>query len=210
MDMLRGGSRASLRQLQTLGSPVLRKQFNTRLLQNQIQSTFRTRPTNLPSTRFLHNIPKRPNTIRSRLSFPRSRRRWESTDAELTSKPDSELSLSQRIKKLSREYGWAALYIYFALSALDFPFCFLAVKMLGTDLIGHWEHVIVSYVKGFLQWPLSGTISEQVGDAVDKVQDAVGTEDSKRLLEDNGETEGLIDHGYKDAVEANSGKDASK
>lgn len=82
--------------------------------------------------------------------------------------------------------------------------------MLGTDLIGHWEHVIVSYVKGFLQWPLSGTIQEQFGEAVDKVQDAVTSEDSKRLLEDTDEAETVINHGYKEAVEANSGKDASK
>ena len=33
--------------------------------------------------------------------------------------------------------------IYFALSALDFPFCFLAVRLLGTERIGHWEHVVV-------------------------------------------------------------------
>lgn len=30
-----------------------------------------------------------------------------------------------------------------ALSALDFPFCVLAVRMLGTDRIGRWEHTIV-------------------------------------------------------------------
>lgn len=31
-----------------------------------------------------------------------------------------------------------------ALSALDFPFCFLAVRMLGTERIGQWEHAVVS------------------------------------------------------------------
>lgn len=33
--------------------------------------------------------------------------------------------------------------IYFSLSALDFPFCFLAVRLLGTERIGHWEHVVM-------------------------------------------------------------------
>jgi len=33
------------------------------------------------------------------------------------------------------------------LSALDFPFCFLAVRLLGTDRIGHWEHVVVTGLK---------------------------------------------------------------
>lgn len=82
--------------------------------------------------------------------------------------------------------------------------------MLGTDTIGHWEHVVVSNIKHFLQWPLSGTVQEQVGDAIDKVEEAVVSEDTKRLLEEKGETEAVIDHGYKDAVKANSGKDASK
>ena len=33
------------------------------------------------------------------------------------------------------------------LSALDFPFCFAAVRYLGTDRIGHYEHVVVDWVK---------------------------------------------------------------
>lgn len=33
------------------------------------------------------------------------------------------------------------------LSALDFPFCFAAVRYLGTDRIGHYEHVVVEWVK---------------------------------------------------------------
>lgn len=52
-------------------------------------------------------------------------------------------SLSARMKKLSREYGWSALGVYLGLSALDFPFCYLGVRLLGTERIGHWEHVVV-------------------------------------------------------------------
>lgn len=33
------------------------------------------------------------------------------------------------------------------LSALDFPFCFAAVRYLGTDRVGHYEHVAVEWVK---------------------------------------------------------------
>lgn len=64
-------------------------------------------------------------------------------------------SLSQRLKKLSREYGWAALGVYLALSALDFPFCFAAVRLLGVERIGYYEHVVVGYVKDKLKtvWP---------------------------------------------------------
>lgn len=57
--------------------------------------------------------------------------------------PEPAPSLSQRLKKLSREYGWSALGVYFALSALDFPFCFLGVRLLGTDRIARWEHAVL-------------------------------------------------------------------
>lgn len=54
---------------------------------------------------------------------------------------DESLSLSQRLKKLSKEYGWSAVGVYFALSVLDFPFCFLLVRVVGTDRIGEWRHL---------------------------------------------------------------------
>ncbi|PNS14057.1 hypothetical protein CAC42_6570 [Sphaceloma murrayae] len=53
-------------------------------------------------------------------------------------------SLSQRMRKLSREYGWSALGVYLLLSAADFPFCYLLVRVVGTDRIGHIEHLVVS------------------------------------------------------------------
>lgn len=64
-------------------------------------------------------------------------------------------SLSQRLRKLSREYGWAAVGVYFGLSAFDFPFCFAAVRLLGVDRIGHFEHVVVQTFKDALHtvWP---------------------------------------------------------
>lgn len=51
-------------------------------------------------------------------------------------KAEESLSLSARLRKLSREYGWAAAGVYLGLSVLDFPFCFLLVKWAGTDRIG--------------------------------------------------------------------------
>lgn len=59
------------------------------------------------------------------------------------------------MKKLSREYGWSALGVYLLLSALDFPFCFLAVRLLGTDRIGRWEHAVVDAAKRVVRmvWP---------------------------------------------------------
>lgn len=51
------------------------------------------------------------------------------------------------MKTLSREYGWSALGVYLALSALDFPFCFAAVRLFGVERIGHYEHVVVEEAK---------------------------------------------------------------
>lgn len=44
--------------------------------------------------------------------------------------------LTARLKKLSREYGWTAVGVYLALSVLDFPFCFMLVRVVGTEKIG--------------------------------------------------------------------------
>ncbi|KFY82740.1 hypothetical protein V500_10351 [Pseudogymnoascus sp. VKM F-4518 (FW-2643)] len=60
--------------------------------------------------------------------------------------PNAPLTLGQRMKKLSREYGWSALGVYLALTALDFPLCYLLVQWLGTDRVGRWEHAVVSRV----------------------------------------------------------------
>lgn len=35
--------------------------------------------------------------------------------------------------------------VYLGLSALDFPFCFLAVRMVGPDRIGEVEHAVVDW-----------------------------------------------------------------
>ncbi|KAM5455592.1 DUF1279 superfamily [Microsporum audouinii] len=87
---------------------------------------------------------KRPYTYRT---FTRS----NSTNSHASAKP----SFSQRMRTLSREYGWAAVGVYFFLSALDFPFCFAAVRLLGVERIGHYEHVIVGSVKDAIAkiWP---------------------------------------------------------
>ncbi|KAI0842441.1 hypothetical protein F5Y06DRAFT_257627 [Hypoxylon sp. FL0890] len=55
--------------------------------------------------------------------------------------------ITARLKKLSREYGWAALGVYLGLTVLDFPFCFLLVRSVGTERIGEIEHWVVSNVK---------------------------------------------------------------
>jgi hypothetical protein len=51
---------------------------------------------------------------------------------------EEQLGFMGKLKKLSREYGWSAVGVYAVLSALDFPFCYLLVRELGTDRIGEF------------------------------------------------------------------------
>ncbi|KAI9727088.1 MAG: hypothetical protein M1828_007289 [Chrysothrix sp. TS-e1954] len=67
--------------------------------------------------------------------------------------PQGSPSLGERMRKLSREYGWSAFGVYMALSALDFPFCFLAVRMLGTERIGRLEHTVVNAFWTAVRYP---------------------------------------------------------
>lgn len=116
------------------------------------------------------------------------------------------------MKKLSRDYGWAAFYVYMGLTALDLPFCYLAVVSIGPETVGHWEHIVVSNVKAFLQWPLAGSGHEHISEAVDKIAEVSDVEGGKRLLEESSASQKLEveDHGYREAAAANSGKDASE
>ena len=143
--------------------------------------SFRSRPgrpgaiqrnlfTSTPSRRVNTSVPfqPRPNrpTIAHRLQF----RRFNSS--KQGSGPVSEpgqatptLSITQRLRKLSREYGYSAVGVYIFLSALDFPFCFLAVRTLGTDRIAYWEHQAIAWFWKIVPWPFP-TAEKTVGDGV--------------------------------------------
>lgn len=92
-------------------------------------------------------LPTRPSLtsqlVKSRQSLLRSARRdFHPSSQKRASNPKDNAKepsgLSARLKKLSREYGWAAVGVYLGLSVLDFPFCFLLVRIVGTDKIGAW------------------------------------------------------------------------
>lgn len=151
----------------------------------------------------------RPNSLRQRFQTPRIRR-FESTKSSThtpptqLNSPEAAPSLSQRLKQLSKEYGWTAVGVYLALSALDFPFCFLAVRLLGTDRIGRWEHAIISGFWNIIGIPFPSLRPEpapagvEAGDAVD--MDAVKREGPPRKT---------WDHGVEAAQAANQGEQAS-
>ncbi|EXJ71638.1 uncharacterized protein A1O5_05446 [Cladophialophora psammophila CBS 110553] len=136
-------------------------------------------------------------------------RRYNSTSS---STANQKPSLKERLKTMSREYGWTAVGVYLALSALDFPFCFLAVRMMGTETIGHYEHVVVETFKAIVKWPLQGSRkAEMAADgAIDEATDVKELEQhgaqGGRILEQEEETN---DHGYKAAQKANQGENAS-
>jgi Protein of unknown function (DUF1279) len=118
------------------------------------------------------------------------------------------------MRKLSREYGYSALGVYLALTALDLPFCYLAVSYLGTERIGRWEHVILSYVKGIVKWPMGEEGKEAVDEGPDYIkrkgplEEVTGRESKgKRLLEEE-ETYVVEDHGYNKAEKADRGEEA--
>lgn len=123
------------------------------------------------------------------------------------------------MRKLSREYGYAAVGVYLALTALDLPFCYLAVSYLGTERIGRWEHVILSYIKGIVKWPMGEEGKEAVDEGADYVKrkgplEEVTGRESKgmRLLEEEEEEEEetyvVEDHGYDKAEKADRGEKA--
>ncbi len=114
------------------------------------------------------------------------------------------LSLSQRLRKLSREYGWSALGVYLALSALDFPFCFLAVRLVGTERIGYWESVIVEgfwKIIGFIYPFDSGPEPQSLGPKVERYGNVVANKDEVGVPG--------YDHGVNEAEERNKSEDAS-
>lgn len=59
--------------------------------------------------------------------------------------------MSDRMKAMSRKYGWIVVGIYLGLSVLDFPFCFLAVRWFGTERIAEVEHAIIDRFWGLVE-----------------------------------------------------------
>ena len=130
-------------------------------------------------------------------SKPPSAPKYDPTP-HLTS-PNSSLSLSQRLRKLSREYGWSVFGVYLLLTALDFPFCFIAVRLLGTERIGVWEREIVEWVKRAIPVQIPAKWRREAQKTV-----------LEAVEETAGETVAGYDHGVREAERANMGEKASE
>jgi hypothetical protein len=69
------------------------------------------------------------------------------------------------MRKLSREYGWTVVGVYGLLSVADFPFCYLAVKLLGTERIGRYEHAVIEAFWGAVHIPFPDFYPRKDGEA---------------------------------------------
>ncbi|PGG98321.1 hypothetical protein GX51_06883 [Blastomyces parvus] len=140
------------------------------------------------------------NVIKSRIQSRAPPRRFNSSNSSSSSSSSSspKLSFSQRMKKLSREYGWAALGVYLTLSALDFPFCFIAVRLLGVERIGHYEHVVVEGFKSIFGSVLPSLGKQEVAGGPADAGVSGGAADGESY-----------DHGVLEAEARNTGSEAS-
>ncbi|KAF9244849.1 hypothetical protein BU15DRAFT_85706 [Melanogaster broomeanus] len=59
-------------------------------------------------------------------------------------------TLSQRLKHLVKTYGWYALGMYLALSALDFAVAFAGINLLGAEQVSQFAVYVKGVVIGFL------------------------------------------------------------
>lgn len=67
--------------------------------------------------------------------------RFQSTNAaNAVKKPEP-----SKIQKLIKDYGYSALGVYLALSALDLPLCYLLVHLMGKEEIQNYENKIKQY-----------------------------------------------------------------
>lgn len=100
------------------------------------------------------------------------------------------------------------------LTALDFPFCFAAVRYLGADRIGHYEHVLVESVKSAIPEQVKQKWRELIhgsGDQVVVVPAGGGTTNVDRDTNvDQIAVPAGFDHGVRDAEERSTKENASK
>ncbi|MCJ1375233.1 hypothetical protein MMC20_006467 [Loxospora ochrophaea] len=149
-----------------------------------------------PPRRFTTFLPHRPSPLLPRRSLLRPTRRSLAQQSTTSTSPTPPTSLSQRLRALSREYGWSALGVYLLLSALDFPFCFVAVRWLGTERIGRWEAQVMGYVWSAVRWgrgalglenqaPIEGKQTEEYAVVVDEA-DVHGVGEAERANKGEG------------------------
>lgn len=79
---------------------------------------------------------------------------------------------------MGRQYGWLALGVYAFLTVLDFPFCFMTVRLLGPERIGHYEHVAIEGIKKILRVPFPNLFKGSDSGAQEEILEATAREGS--------------------------------
>lgn len=108
------------------------------------------------------------------------------------------------MRKLSREYGWSAVGVYFALSAADFPFCFLAVRVVGTERIGWAEAYVMGWFWAGVEKVLPSVAAARRAKREQQQVDGVAAGEEGAVAVAQGESWGV-----EKAQKANAGEDAS-
>lgn len=175
-----------------------------------IRCYFGTARVSLPQHPILQLFPRSPKdtSIRRLLSRRFNSNKPQFNPTQNLGSPEPSLSLSQRLRKLSREYGWSALGVYLLLTALDFPFCFLAVRWLGTDRIGRWESAILDVLWSIIPFHLEPLRGSQPSGS----ESAEKRPEEYRVAGPSTDATGvpIYDHGLKEAEQRNRSENASK
>ncbi|KAF7595408.1 hypothetical protein BBP40_006028 [Aspergillus hancockii] len=183
----------------SLAQPALPSTITrTNVLMNQPSASLATfrRPFSLPAnkSRFLVSRMKiRANNIRSLPhtgQSPMLRRTFHSSRSKSSPQPEQSGSFSQRLKALSREYGWSALGVYLLLSAMDFPICFAAVRLLGEEQIGQYEHIVLESFKNVVGTMLPSVQEAQFQEEGNDLKTSEETSNSGVELEARTKTDG--------------------
>lgn len=100
------------------------------------------------------------------------------------------------------------------LTALDFPFCFAAVRYLGTDRIGHYEHVVVEWVKSAIPESVREAWHKRMSGQEVAMEGMAGEEtkvEGFAVVKGDGEVGvARYDHGLKEAEKRSKSESASE
>lgn len=136
-----------------------------------------------PTTANILSRFRKPSPRTTRRPFHRTSRLRDANPAPKDTPAQEPQGITARLRKLSREYGWAALGVYLGLTVLDFPFCFLLVRSVGTDRIGAIEHYVVSHVSKVIPQSVRDWWHEYRGALKDAEKENIGNDDISEHVE---------------------------
>lgn len=137
------------------------------LLRHAIRSQSNSLPLIIPRA-YIHYLPILP-PCSSLLTFRPPSRPYSSSYSHPHPNPSpnpspepepASIPLTQRLKALSKKYGWWAVGVYTAISLVDFSIAFLGVSYFGAERVQMYEKKVMDWVKRTSGW---GTVEDAVG-----------------------------------------------